>query len=122
MELKIINKEFAVCKVNGIENIKFTDEYVFLGKTDDEISLVCDASSIPESCIECEKGWRAFKIQGILDFSIVGILAGISTTLAKNGISIFAISTFNTDYILVKNENFRRAIEVLKKDNNKLVF
>jgi len=116
MELKIINKEFAVCKLKGLENIKFTDEYYFIGKTDEEISLVCEESSIPVDCIDYEKGWRAFKIQGILDFSLVGILLGISVILAKNDISIFAISTFNTDYILVNEENYIQAIDVLRKN------
>ncbi|WP_280646051.1 MULTISPECIES: ACT domain-containing protein [unclassified Dysgonomonas] len=116
MELEILNKKFAVCKLQGTENINLKDEYFFIGKTNEEISLVCEESSIPSDRIECEKGWKAFKIKGTLDFSLVGILAKIATLLAENNISIFAISTYNTDYILVKKENFQNAITALKKN------
>lgn len=117
MELKILNEKFAVCKINRIEDVRFEDEYYFIGKTDDELSLVCIESSVPETYISCEKGWRGIKIVGILDFTLVGILARISSILAENGISIFAISTFNTDYILVKEEDFSKTIEILGQNN-----
>ena len=58
-------------------------------------------------------GWRGFRIQGVLDFSLTGILSKLSAILAENGVGIFAISTFNTDYILVKAENFDKALKVL---------
>lgn len=121
MELEILNKEFAVCKLQGVENINLNDEYCFIGKTDEEISLVCEESSIPSDCIECEKGWKAFKIKGTLDFALMGILAKIATLLAENNISIFAISTYNTDYILVKKDSFRNAITVMKENNYKVI-
>lgn len=117
IELKVIDTEFAVCKIKNIQDINFSDEYLFVGKTDDELSLVCKSQSVPPGYIECEEGWRCFKIKGILDFSLVGILAKISSILAENNISIFAISTFNTDYILVKKENFELAINTLKEQN-----
>ena len=60
-----------------------------------------------------DDGWRAFRIQGILDFSLIGILAGIATLLAEAKISIFAVSTYNTDYVLIKSEHFDRALQVL---------
>ena len=63
--------------------------------------------------MEREDGWRGFRIEGVLDFSLVGILSKLSTILAENQIGIFAVSTFNTDYILVKEENFDRAMDVL---------
>ena len=62
-----------------------------------------------------EDGWRAFRIQGVLDFSLIGILADISRILAENKIGIFAISTFNTDYILTKEENYQKALDVLSR-------
>lgn len=115
MEIQVINKTFAVCKISSIRNIKQDDEFYFLSKTDDEISLVCEESSIPADHTECKKGWKAFKIKGVLDFSMVGVLSKISTMLAENSISIFAISTYNTDYILVKSEDMDNAIKVLNK-------
>ena len=116
MELKILNDNFTVCKIKDMKEVDFTDEYVFLSKTDEEISLVCKTQSVPKECIAEEKGWRGFRVQGTLDFSLIGILSKLSTILADNGISIFAISTFNTDYILVKEESFENAMDVLQQN------
>ena len=70
-------------------------------------------SEVPANVIRRDDGWRAFRIQGILDFSLIGILAKIATVLADNGISIFAVSTYNTDYVLMKKENYQKALDVL---------
>lgn len=121
MELEVINKRFAVCKIKSIESINLNADYLFIAKTSEEVSLVCDEASIPNDCIERDKGWQAFRIKGVLDFSLVGILAKISTVLADNDISIFAISTYNTDYILIKEESFEKAIDILKMKNYKIL-
>ena len=113
MELKIIDGMFAVCKVADFSQIDFTDEYVFTAKTDEENSLVCFADRVPENVITADAGWRAFRICGTLDFSLIGILAKISAILAKNKIGIFAVSTYNTDYVFTKSENFQKAIDAL---------
>lgn len=89
-------------------------QFCFIGKTDEENSLVCLTEDVPDNVAECDDGWKAFRIQGILDFSLIGILSKISSLLADNNIGIFAISTYNTDYILTKRENFEKAIHVLK--------
>ena len=114
MELKIIDQNFAVCKVKDLSQVNYADEFCFIGKTDEELSLVCSTESVPENATECDKGWRAFRIQGVLDFSLIGILSKISGILADNKIGIFAVSTYNTDYVLTKEENFEKAIEVLE--------
>lgn len=114
MEIKVIEQEFSICKISSLEQVNFHDEFYFIGKTDEELSLVCTTNSVPADTIERDDGWKGFRIQGILDFSLIGILAKISTLLAENGISIFAVSTFNTDYILVKDEVFAKALDVLK--------
>ena len=90
-------------------------DFFFLGKTDEEISLVCRTADTPADTTEREDGWKGFRIQGVLDFSLIGILSKISTVLAENRIGIFAVSTYNTDYVLVKEENFERAINALKE-------
>ena len=113
MEIKTINHNFSVCKVKDYSQIDFNCEYCFIGQTDEEKSLVCITENIPDNTIECEDGWKAFRIQGILDFSLIGILAKLSSILAENNIGIFAISTFNTDYILMKQENYERALSIL---------
>lgn len=114
MNLKVIDIEFSVCKVEDYSQVDLNEELVFAGHTDEELSLVCPTSLVPDNTTECNDGWKAFRIEGVLDFSLVGILSRISTCLADNSIGIFAISTFNTDYILVKDGDFEKAIEVLE--------
>ena len=114
MDLRILPPEFSVCKVSDYSLIDLTEPFVFTGSTDEEKSLVCPTTLVPRNATEQEDGWRAFRIEGILDFSLIGILSKISTILAENGIGIFVISTFNTDYILTKSEKTDHAIEVLK--------
>lgn len=113
MEIKRINGDFSVCKVENYSMAKLDSEYCFTGKTDEEKSLVCLSEDVPANITHRDDGWKAFRIQGQLDFSLIGILSKISGILADNGIGIFAISTFNTDYILTKSENYERALRVL---------
>lgn len=94
--------------------INLNSEYSFIGKTDEEKSLVCITDEVPANVIQRDDGWKAFRIQGVLDFSLIGILAKIAAALADNGISIFAVSTYNTDYVLMKKENYQKALDVLK--------
>ena len=113
MEIKKMEYDFSVCKVMDYSLVDFNKEFMFAGKTDEEVSLVCLTSDVPSNTTERDDGWKAFRIQGILDFSLIGILSAILGILAENEIGIFAISTFNTDYILTKAENFQIAIDVL---------
>ena len=113
MKLKKLPYEFTICKVENVSEINMESEIYFVGKTDEEISLVCRTEDVPDEISDRDDGWRGFRIEGVLDFSLIGILSKLSTILAENKIGIFAVSTFNTDYILVKDENYDRAISVL---------
>ena len=113
LELKKIEYNLTVCKIRNISDIDMTSAFYFIGKTDEEISLVCKTEDTPAKTIERDDGWKGFRIQGILDFSLIGILSKLSGILAEHKIGIFAVSTYNTDYILVKEENFERALKVL---------
>lgn len=113
MIIKKIEYNFSICKVEDYSMIDLETEYCFIGKTDEEKSLVCITDHVPKNSIACDNGWNAFRIQGTLDFSLVGVLSKISTLLANNDIAIFAISTYNTDYVLTKEENYHKALEVL---------
>ena len=115
MNLKVIDTGFSVCKVEEYTQIDLNEEFVFTGQTDEELSLVCPTTLVPDNTTERSDGWKAFRIEGVLDFSLIGILSSISTCLADNAIGIFAISTFNTDYILNKESDFSKAIEVLEQ-------
>lgn len=113
MILKKINAEFSVCQVEDYSLVSLSSEYVFIGKTDEENSLVCMTDAVPENVIRRDDGWKTFCVQGVLDFSLIGILSKIAAVLADNGISIFAVSTYNTDYILIKKESYEKALAAL---------
>lgn len=120
MEIKKIACDFSVCKVADYSFVDLNREFCFIGKTDEEKSLVCLTKDVPPNVTEREDGWKAFRIQGILDFSLIGILSKISGLLAEKKIGIFAISTFNTDYVLTKKENYEKAIETLNNAGYKI--
>ena len=113
MELKKLPYDLTVCKVADLAGFDPKAEFYFLGKTDEELSLVCRTEAAPTDTLARDDGWKGFRIQGELDFSLIGILSKLSGILADNGIGIFAVSTYNTDYILVKAENFQRAMDAL---------
>ena len=114
MEIKKIDHNFSVCQVEDYSLVNLNSEYSFIGKTDEEKSLVCITDEVPANVIQQDDGWKAFRIQGVLNFSLIGILVKIAAALADNGISIFAVSTYNTDYVLMKKENYQKALDVLK--------
>jgi len=121
LEIKALDFDFTVCKVTSYSSVDLESGYCFIGRTDEENSLVCITDDVPANVTERDDGWKAFRIQGILDFSLIGILSEISTLLAKNKIGIFAVSTYNTDYILTKKENFDKAIDVLRRAGYRIV-
>lgn len=114
LRMDALGQEFSICKVADYSQIDLESPFVFTGSTDEEKSLVCPTELIPQNNVERDDGWKALRIIGMLDFSLVGILARISNILAENSIGIFAVSTFNTDYIFVKRFNFDKAIKALE--------
>ena len=113
MKLKELPFDLTVCKVASMADICMDAGFFFIGRTDEEISLVCRTEDTPVHTTDREDGWRGFRIEGTLDFSLIGILAPITAILAENKIGIFAVSTYNTDYVLVKEENYEKALAVL---------
>lgn len=113
MRLQKLQEELTVCKVTTLSDIDEGADLLFIGKTDEEISVVCPTARAPRRAVAREDGWRAFRVCGVLDFSLVGVLAKITAVLAENGIGIFAVSTYNTDYILVKAAQFEKALAAL---------
>jgi len=116
MELQRLGLDFSVCKIDSIEQVDFTREFVFLSKTDDEISLVIESAYTPPDAIAIEAGWSALKISGVLDFDMIGVIAKISEILAAANIGIFVVSTYNTDYIFFKTECFERGVQALSRN------
>ncbi len=114
--LTILPERLGVCRFKN--EMPYPDwliksgTFFSLTKTVDETSIVCREELIPAD-YPSEKGFRAFKVQGLLDFNVVGILASLLNPLAADGITVFVISTYDTDYILVKQENLEKAIRAL---------
>ena len=114
LRMVALEPDFSVCKVEDYSRLDLGQPFVFTGSTDEEKSLVCPTAIVPQNTVERDDGWKALRIMGILDFSLIGILARISGILAENRIGIFAVSTFNTDYIFVKKNDFDKSVKVLE--------
>lgn len=113
MTLEVLQKKYAICKLKRATRVPQDVEFFSLTATDKEISLVCEQSKAPKDGI-VETGFRAMRIKGVLDFSLTGITAWISGTLAQAGISVFSVSTYDTDYFLVRAEDLEQSITALK--------
>ena len=90
-----------------------TGPFVSVTRTADELSVVCPEDVVPSE-VRAERGWRCLRVAGTLDFSMAGVLAALVGPLAAAGVSVFAVSTFDTDYLLVKDQDLRRAVDVLR--------
>ncbi len=115
MKLKILDEAFAVTRLEPSSSIPAwasKSSFFSVTKTSDELSIVCDEKDVPET-EKSERGWRCLKVIGPLDFSLTGILSSLAAPLAEAKISIFAISTFDTDYLLVKSKDLDHAVAVL---------
>ena len=82
---------------------------------------MCGEADVPPSALVRSDGWRGFRIEGMLDFSLVGVLAKLSAVLAQSGVGIFAVSTYNTDYILTKADDYPQALEALKRAGYRVI-
>ena len=121
LDLEILSGEFTICKVNRIPQKLLRDPFCFVGKTDSELSLVCLTDCAPERTLAREDGWRALRVAGTMEFSLIGILAELSRVLAEAGVSIFAVSTYDTDYLLVKAEKLRAAADALERAGHRVL-
>lgn len=123
LTMKLLKEKFAVCRLEKNDTIPVWSEnssFYSITRTTDELSIVCLESDVPAH-IKHESNWRILKIEGPLDFSLIGIISKISSILAEEKISIFALSTFDTDYILVKDDNIENAIHTLSKNNYEII-
>ncbi len=122
LNLEVLKGTFAVCRFKNttpIPDWSYYGDFYSITKTKDELSVVCLQENIG-SAEKIEKDWKILKVKGPVDFSLVGIVANLSKILAEGEISIFVVSTFDTDYILVKEENLEKAIELLSKAGHTL--
>lgn len=118
MNLVLLDTIFSVVKLPTTEEIPFwadKGEFFSITRTNEELSIVCSASNVPDRLLkDVEHDWKCIKVEGVLDFGLTGILSSLANPLAENNISIFAISTFNTDYLLIKMHAIEKAKSVLE--------
>jgi uncharacterized protein len=124
MKLLRLPGAFAVCRLAPEAQLPdwvWQDKtFLSLTYTPEELSIVCSASQVPAS-VQMERNWSVLKVEGPLDFSLTGILSALTVPLAGAEISIFALSTFTTDYLLVKEQDLDRACQVLEKAGHSFV-
>lgn len=123
LRLSLMKEYFGVARFTPSQLIPewaYQSEFYSITKTSEELSIVCSLNHIPQD-VTCERDWRILKIEGPLDFSMIGILSSISGILAKQKVSIFAISTYDTDYILVKDKDIEVSIQALVEENYEII-
>lgn len=117
LRLVVVPGRLAVCRLApdaSLADWMQTGAVSSITRTADELSVVCDEADVPEG-IRSERGWRAFRVEGPLDFGLTGVLAALAVPLAEAGVSIFAVSTFDTDWLLVKADRLDQAIYSLRE-------
>jgi len=122
MNLIIVPGSFAVCRFSGEVDAHGLAQPWFLAQTEDEVSLVCHSEGIPAGASTVEDGWALFRVAETLEFSLVGVIAQISRVLADAEIPVFVVSTFLTDYVLVKTDRLPDAIAALTKDGQRFAW
>ena len=122
LHLEILPWVLAVCRLDADASLPDwapADTFLSIARTSDELSVVCLEEAVPPE-VRCEKGWRCLRVEGPLEFSEVGILASLTAVLAAAGVSLFAISTFDTDYLLVKDEDLEQAVTALHETGHQI--
>ena len=125
LDLILLKDNYSIYKFDPdfeIPEVIYQSDFYSVTKTTDELSIICNESIADLDTAKKSKGWRILKVKGPLDFFIVGIIAEISRILKENNIPIFSISTFDTDYILVKNRELEKAINSLQKNGHNVEF
>lgn len=116
LALTLLPDTFAVCRLDAGASVPAwatTGSFFSITRTADELSFVCLQNLVPDG-VRCERGWRGLRVAGTMDFSMIGVVASLVTPLAEAGISVFVVSTFDTDYMLVKESDLERAMAALR--------
>jgi hypothetical protein len=117
LTLSILPDSLAICRLSPEADVPewaLIGEFVSITHTGDELSIVCAEQSVPPD-VKADREWRALKVEGPLDLALTGVLASLANPLAEAQINLFAVSTFDTDYLLVKGYNLARACEALRQ-------
>ncbi|MFC1811189.1 ACT domain-containing protein [Thermodesulfobacteriota bacterium] len=122
--LTVLDEKFGICRLDPLASVPervYQSSFFSITRTPDELSIVCNEMHIPKAH-RCSSGWRCLQVKGPLDLSETGILSALSRPLAEAKIPIFALSTYETDYLLVKEQDLKRAVETLESDGHKIVY
>jgi hypothetical protein len=122
LTLSVLPGRYAICRLgpaSAVPDWATAGDFISITRTGDELSIVSPEAGVPEG-VTCERGWRGLKVAGPLDLSLTGVLASLANPLAEARINIFAVSTFDTDYLFVKEEYLSRAAEVLARSGHRL--
>ena len=117
LSLSLLPHTYAVCQFHPDKHIPYwalMGDFVSLTHTNEELSIACQEDNVPDD-IEAERGWRCLQVQGAFDFSAAGVHASLAIPLAEADISVLAIATYATDYLLIKEKNVERALQVLEQ-------
>jgi hypothetical protein len=117
LTLLLVQGRFAVCRLGGDAALPAwpaSGNFFSITRTPDELSVVCAEESVPPG-VKCDRGWRCLRVGGTIEFSVVGVLAALAGPLAQAGVSLFAVSTFDTDYLLVKDGALPAALDALRR-------
>ncbi|SPE28283.1 conserved hypothetical protein [Candidatus Sulfopaludibacter sp. SbA3] len=114
-------ERMAICRLAGGEPVPWAcGGFYSVTRAARELSIVCVEAGVPAG-VRCDRPWRLLEVEGPLDFGLTGVLASLAAPLAEAGVSIFAISTFDTDYLLVKEESLQKAVEALQAAGHKVI-
>jgi hypothetical protein len=117
LTLTVLPDAHAICRLDPAADVPewaMIGEFVSITHTGDELSIVCAEEHVPPD-VKADREWRALKVAGPLDLALTGVLAALTSPLAEAQINLFVVSTFDTDYLLVKGYNLARACEVLRR-------
>jgi uncharacterized protein len=120
--LVVLDGRYAICRLSPeapIPSWAFDGPFCSITRTPHELSVVCAEGAVPED-VRCERGWRCIRIAGPLDFALTGVLASLVVPLRDVGVSLFAVSTFDTDYLLAKDSDLERAVATLVRAGHRV--
>ena len=123
LTLELLPETYAICRLGpeqaAVPAWAAGSAFLSLTRTRSELSMVCVQAAVPEG-VRCERGWRCLGVRGVLDFSLTGMLASLATPLAAAGVSIFAVSTFDTDYLLLREADLATGVEALERAGHRV--
>jgi len=122
LDLHLLEGPYAVCQLEATAQVPAWAEgegFLSISRASDELTIVCPQKRVPPG-VKAERDWRCFRLLGPFDFALTGILAAVLNPLAQAGVGVFAVSTYNTDYVLIKSERLNQGIMALSQAGHRV--